>query len=102
MAIEDQRRRAQLIRAGHYAVWLVAVPIVLLSLLAVFGALHGAFEEDCQVGFYSACGPGMKAAAYALFLGAPILGVYYLVLALIGFLRFLGWALGARSDSTGR
>ena len=102
MAMDERRRQAQLNRVVKYAVWLAAVPIVLLVVLAVLGALHGATEQDCRAGFYTACGPGMKAAAYAVFYGAPILAAYYFVLALIGLLRFIGWALGTRSDGMNR
>ena len=99
---DDLRTTSRRRSIRRYAVWILVVPLGILAVLSVFGALHGAFEQDCQVGFYTACGPGMKAAAYAVFLGFPLLAVYYLVLALVGAFRFLGWAVGLRSDEASR
>lgn len=89
MVVEEARDAERSTRVRRFAFWVLAVPTAMLALLAVFGALHGAFEEDCQVGFYTACGPEMKALAYAAFLGIPLLIAYYVTLGIVAGIRLV-------------
>jgi hypothetical protein len=86
MTRDSQGRWRQL---AKYLVWIVVIPLVAIGLFAGLGALHGALEQDCQVGLFSACGPGAKALAYVVFVSVPAVIVYYLVLALVAVFRLI-------------
>ena len=88
----DHRQPGKLLRAwraGTVSLWLIllaGVPAVVAVVLAALGAIDGALDRDCEAGFFTACGAGMRALAYVAFIGIPLVTVYYAALAGLGIL----------------
>lgn len=78
-------------RINRPLLWLLVVPLGLLLLLALFGLVDGVLDTDCQVGFFSACGPSMRTLAWVGFLGLPLLiYVYYPIVVIAWVIRRVG------------
>jgi len=71
----------------RWILWLILVPLGILAVLALLGLIDGLQDTDCQVGFYTACGPGMKTLAYLAFIGLPGLAVYFPIVGLVWTVR---------------
>ena len=62
---------------------LILIPVGVLLALGVVGAIDGYLQTDCQTGFFSACGPKERALAYVVFIGTFVLGLYFVVVAVV-------------------
>lgn len=89
-------RPRTLVRVGHRQPGVLRRPwpagsvslvlILLAGVLVALGAIDGALDRDCEAGFFTAFGTGMRALAYVAFIEIPLVAVYYAALAGVGIL----------------